>query len=396
MTGAGDRTPLRAFRTTVPIRAFLVWLALAAPAELSAQGIVSGRALLPNSTRPLACVDAALRRNDGTVVARTFTREDGTFEFTAPAAGRYVIAFSTLGMHEAIASLDSLHPGSDLDRTFAVPISAVDSLLERVDRERGDLRFAQPASNGVVPRYPATELVESREGAVVTALVVRADGRIDPELSSFLYASAPPFEASVREAFAAMRYQPAQVDGQPRCSMLVLPYLFKLSTSGEKASASTVIGEVGALTPSVTTATPMPVQNGPCPPLPDDPEGMPAVYLPCQLDREAREVRSNASLDWEPAAGEIRPGACFRVELRFIVDSAGVPERGTIALVSTNNNSFGAAFAAMVPDLRFQPGRLKGRPVRQVVTYKESIGVRVTVDSGIGVGETTPSRRARC
>ena len=360
-----------------------------------AQGLVSGRALLPNSTRPLACVDVALRRADGAVVARTFTREDGTFEFLAPAAGRYALAFSTLGMVEAVAGLDSLHPGSDVDRTFAVPLTPMDSLVEHVDAVRRDPRFAQATKSSMGPRYPIAERGNGVEGGVVSAIVVKADGRVDPTMSAILYASAAGFETSVRDAFDSMRFDPALVDGQPRCSLLVLPFIFALSTDASARSSSYVIGEIGALPSNVVTALPS-ESRGICPPVSLPSDGTPPIYLPCQIDRDAKEARSNAVLNWEPAAGEITPTSCFRVEIRFVVDSMGVPEPGTAALISTNNPGFGAAMLALVPDLRYSPGRLKGRPVRQVVTFKESVGVVTTINSGMGHGSSTPSRRTRC
>ncbi len=351
-------------------------LLLSTAPSISAQGVISGRALLQNSTRPLACADATLRRSDGTVVARTFIREDGTFEYASPAPGRYVVAFSTLGMVEAVAELDSLHPGSDVDRTFTVPLIPVDSLVERVSAARGDKRYAQLASSSATPRYPAAERTGGREGGVVAAVVVSADGRVDTVLTSILYASAEPFEASVRESFAQMRFEPAEVEGQARCSLLVLPYIFDLAAN----------------------AAPLPVeQRGPCPPLPVPSDGTLPVYLVCQVDRPAREIRSTAVLRWDPSA-EAQSNSCFRAEIRFVVDTLGVPELATLSLVSTNNRGYGRAVIAMAPDLRYSPARLDGRPVRQILTHRESDGlVRVTtVDGGSRAGSATPTRATRC
>jgi hypothetical protein len=148
------------------------------------------------------------------------------------------------------------------------------------------------------------------------------------------------------------------------------------------------------LPPSVVTPVPA-EQRGTCPPLPVQTDDSPPIHLTCQVDRQAREVRSNAVLNWQPALDEIKPNSCFRVELRFVVDTLGVPERGTISLISTNNPGFGLAVMALAPDLRFAPGRLNGRPVRQVVTHKESVGVSVS-HNNIGIGSSTPTRRTRC
>lgn len=381
-------------RLDARLRLTLVILACAVAPALPAQGLVSGRALLPNSSRPLMCTDATLRRTDGTVVARTFTREDGTFEFVAPAAGRYVVAFSTLGMIEAVAPLDSLHPGSDVDRVFTVPLDAVDSLVERVEAERSNARYAQPVGNTGLPRYPDSERANRRSGGVVAAIVVRADGRVDSAMTSILFASAEPFETAVRAALGQMRFTAALVDGQPRCSLLVQPFIFEVAPAGSSGSQSRA-GDVPSLPPKVVTPVPA-ERRGVCPPLPEKTDESPPVYLPCQVDREAREARSNAKLNWVPAAGEITSTACFRAEVRFVVDALGYPEPGTAALVSTNNRGFGTAVMALVPDLRYQPARLKGRPVRQVVTLRESVGVVSSSNTGVGIGTSTPSRMTRC
>jgi hypothetical protein len=177
--------------------------------------------------------------------------------------------------------------------------------------------------------------------------------------------------------------------------LLVLPYIFELAPKGARRSSSYVLADVGVLPPTVVV--PLPAERrGPGPPLPAASDSAPPIYLTCQVDRDAREVRGPGVLNWEPQAGEVTPTSCFRVELRFVVDARGVPEPGTITLVSTNNTGFGAAFLALAPDLRFSPAQLKGRPVRQVMTYRESVGVRTSIVSNMGIGSSTPSRTTRC
>ncbi|MFN0098536.1 MAG: TonB family protein [Gemmatimonadaceae bacterium] len=298
-------------------------------------------------------------------------------------------------MSEAVAGLDSLHPGSDIDRTFAVPLAPLDSLVDRVEAARRDARYAQAAKNSAGPRYPDAERRTGIEGGVVSAIIVNADGRVDPATSSILYASAAGFETSVRDAFSTLRFEPARIDGQARCSLLVLPFIFALSHNGTERRSSYVLGEIGAPPSNVVSALPS-GKRGVCPPVGPSSDGGAPIYLPCQIDHDAKEARSNAVLNWEPAAGEITPTSCFRAEVRFIVDANGVPEPGTAALISTNNPGFGTAVLALVPDLRFSPGRLKGRPVRQMVTHKETIGVVTTINSDMGHGSSTPSRRTRC
>lgn len=104
-------------------------------------------------------------------------------------------------------------------------------------------------------------------------------------------------------------------------------------------SSSFVLGDVGLLPPNVVTTLPT-ERCGACPPLPVQTDDTPPIYLACQADREAREVRSKAVLNWAPAPGEVQPTSCFRVEIRFVVDVLGVPERGKVSLTSTNNQGF--------------------------------------------------------
>jgi hypothetical protein len=101
-------------------------------------------------------------------------------------------------------------------------------------------------------------------------------------------------------------------------------------------------------------------------------------------------------LNWAPPPGEIQANSCFRVEIRFVVDTLGVPERSTVSLISTNDQGFGVAYMALAPDLRYSPARLKGRPVRQVVTFKQKVGISTMLASGSRVGSATPTRSTRC
>jgi TonB family protein len=71
-----------------------------------------------------------------------------------------------------------------------------------------------------------------------------------------------------------------------------------------------------------------------------------------------------------PAAGSELRG---RVEVRFIVDSLGGVDRGSIAIVAATDSALAAAARAIVARARFEPGRSGGRRipvlVRQHVTF---------------------------
>lgn len=119
------------------------------------------------------------------------------------------------------------------------------------------------------------------------------------------------------------------------------------------------------------------------------------IHQACHVDREARARQPMPRIDWTPAASDVRHGACFRAEFRFVVDTLGRPELGTITLVSQNNPGFADAVRASIAELRYTPARLGPRPVRQVVVHKESAGIRVAVRAA-GAGSGSLDRPPRC
>ncbi len=56
-----------------------------------------------------------------------------------------------------------------------------------------------------------------------------------------------------------------------------------------------------------------------------------------------------------------------RVVVRFVVDTAGRVERGSIAVTSTSHALFAAAVEPLVAGLRFRAAEVRGRRVRQLV-----------------------------
>ncbi|MHB1312374.1 MAG: hypothetical protein ACYC3L_10175 [Gemmatimonadaceae bacterium] len=108
--------------------------------------------------------------------------------------------------------------------------------------------------------------------------------------------------------------------------------------------------------------------------------GLP-VYQACQVEREAKPSGMAPRLDWNPPLSDLRDGGCFRAEFQFVVDTLGVPEVGTIRDVNANNANFEQAVKDVIPRLRYEPARLRGSAVRQVVSYHQTVGVRRVVTS---------------
>lgn len=103
------------------------------------------------------------------------------------------------------------------------------------------------------------------------------------------------------------------------------------------------------------------------------------VYQACQVDREAKPRGNPPRLDWSPPTSDLHDGACFRADFRFVVDTLGFPEAGTILDGSSNNATFQQAVKDGIPMMRYEPAQLNGAPVRQVVAYHQSVAVRRVV-----------------
>jgi TonB family protein len=88
------------------------------------------------------------------------------------------------------------------------------------------------------------------------------------------------------------------------------------------------------------------------------------MYFDFQVERKARVRRSvRPSYPSEAAARGIQ-GEVF---VQVAVDSMGVPVPETLRVLRSPDESLAAAVKAVVLQWRFEPARLRGRPVRQMV-----------------------------
>ncbi|MHB1097696.1 MAG: hypothetical protein ACYC3F_16175 [Gemmatimonadaceae bacterium] len=127
----------------------------------------------------------------------------------------------------------------------------------------------------------------------------------------------------------------------------------------------------------------------------DSATGGVAAYLACQVDREAKPRGIAPRFDWTPSSSELRDGACFRAEFQFVVDTLGIPDIATVRDAGATNANFQQAMRDAIPRLRYSPAMLKGSPVPQLVTYKQSVAIRTMVSSSPS-SRPTPSRPPRC
>jgi hypothetical protein len=117
-----------------------------------------------------------------------------------------------------------------------------------------------------------------------------------------------------------------------------------------------------------------------------------AVYRDCAVDEKARLLTTNARPDFQPSSSD---NGCIAAEVEFVVDTAGVPELGSQRLVRATKQPFGDAVLAMVTTLRYEPARLAGVRVRQIVSERRTVMVsNVLVPKGSGPPTRGGSQRA--
>jgi hypothetical protein len=121
------------------------------------------------------------------------------------------------------------------------------------------------------------------------------------------------------------------------------------------------------------------------------------LFRECGVDTPARAVET--PFDYRPSVRmEPRPQAgvtCYEAEIRFVVGLDGRPEPETIQLIRANNPALGQSLVRSVATWRYSPARLQGMPVRQIVTERRGVGVRVTV-SRDGTPPSRPALAPRC
>ena len=80
-----------------------------------------------------------------------------------------------------------------------------------------------------------------------------------------------------------------------------------------------------------------------------------------------------------PSTG--RPQACSSVEVEYVVDESGMVEVQTARVVKTTNPQLAEAFMAILPAMRYQPAKLDGTPVRQIVSDGVALMSQVVASS---------------
>ena len=91
--------------------------------------------------------------------------------------------------------------------------------------------------------------------------------------------------------------------------------------------------------------------------------GSTAAYTMEQVDEPAR-VLHQPRPEYPPLLQQAGLGG--RVELRFVIDTTGVPESASIQVLSSSHPGFEPSAIATIRQSRFIAGKVKGRTIRQV------------------------------
>ena len=112
-------------------------------------------------------------------------------------------------------------PGATAD---SAPLGSKDALsAEQVERQVSLRQGARP------PRYPAALRASGIAGEVIALFVVSEAGRVEPASVRFVRSDHVLFEAAVREALDAMRFNAAEVGGKRVRQLVQMPFVFMLT-----------------------------------------------------------------------------------------------------------------------------------------------------------------------
>ena len=117
------------------------------------------------------------------------------------------------------------------------------------------------------------------------------------------------------------------------------------------------------------------------------------VYRACAVKTKAVLLTTDIRPDFRPT---VTGNTCYSAEVEFVVDARGLPETRTARVVRTNNQAFAESVLSLLPRLRFEPAKLDGVPVRQIVVNRLTAGTTVAVVRVAGGGApSAPPRSAR-
>jgi TonB family protein len=212
------------------MRLFLVLLLVCALAPpVGAQNIVGGFAVEPEKRRPLACIEVVMVDSGGRVVAHTRTAHDGSFQFDSPDSGRYRYRFEMLdheSLYSPFVSLDkSSTTAEQFQLDFGDPLKTTRTPPSDTAADAGP--WPKPTNRG--PRYPPDLRGSEVDGDVLMRFVIDSAGTVDQATIRVLRSNDREFTESVQAFLRRARFEPAHRNHRPVCSLVDMPFEFRIS-----------------------------------------------------------------------------------------------------------------------------------------------------------------------
>ena len=100
------------------------------------------------------------------------------------------------------------------------------------------------------------------------------------------------------------------------------------------------------------------------------------LYDECTVEQRARlSFAPRIEYPYQPPRGV----TCVFAELKMIVDTAGRPLPETVQVAQGNDERYVELMMTYLPQVRFSPGRIKGRAVHQIARWESRTAVRQSV-----------------
>jgi TonB family protein len=211
------------------------------------------------------------------------------------------------------------------------------------------------------PSYPEALKASKASAAIEAMFVVNADGRVDTNTVKIVTVEisngAPDnaralFVGAVRAALNDVRYNPARVGGRNVRQLMSLPFEFAVGNSSiasapKAKSAPRVAGDASAnAAADAATSAERP-------------------YFDFQVEVHATARPGSKGPLYPQALRDAKIEG--QVLVQFVVDTLGVPDARTFKVLRSDNAGFTDAVRAALPDMRFEPARVGGRAVKQLV-----------------------------
>lgn len=270
------------------------------------------------------------------------------------------LAVLALGLSCTLRSPDSVTGPRQSAQRAAGPVRVYDTTTFRefqVEKE------AQPVTYGSAPRYPDSLRTANVEGEVVAQFVVDTTGLVDMSTFKALKETHPLFTAAVRSALPNMRFAPATVGGRKVKQLVQMPFQFSLSktsgTAGPAVRPQPTRPQSGVNTLEMVVTTAVGERKADQAPLTTS-----ANQNASRQQFGARARPGNPAPRYPDALRAA--GIEGEVVTQFVVNADGSPDVGTLKVLKSTDPQFVDAVKSTLPQMRFYPAEVDGRPVRQL------------------------------